>query len=49
MIGGSMAGYSLNAKNEYPTKPKMMIAIFITVAKTGRFNESSDIFISIMY
>jgi hypothetical protein len=40
-----MAGYSLKAKNESPTKPKITIAIFITVASTGRFRESSDIFI----
>ena len=40
-----MAGYSLKAKKEKPTKPKIIMAMFITVASTGRFNESSDMFI----
>jgi hypothetical protein len=44
-MGGSMAGYSRNAKKEKPTKPKIIMARFITMASTGRFNESSDIFI----
>ena len=45
MIGGSIAGYSRNAKKVKPTIPKSTMAIFITVASTGRFKESSDIFI----
>jgi hypothetical protein len=45
--GGSIAGYSLTPKKEYPIAPNMMMTIEQTTAKTGRLILSSDKFIDV--